>query len=352
MTTLAETLVAWQRQAGRHDLPWQQPITPYFTWISEIMLQQTQVNTVIPYFLKFIASFPDVDSLAQASQEAVLAHWSGLGYYARARNLHKAAQLMVAQHAGKVPANFEDLLALPGIGRSTAGAILAISHQLPYPILDGNAKRVLLRYHGIFDPPDKSDTLKQLWQLAESHTPNTDVDIYTQAVMDLGAGICTRSRPNCSACPLQTDCQAHQQQATAEIPAAKSRRRSLPTRHCQLVILRHQQQLLLIKRPSNGIWGGLWCFPQLAEANELAAELPQHLNDIQIEATVSLTAFKHTFTHFHLQIQPVLVELANSCVRLETDTTKTWQPLDKAVKLGIPKPVARLLAQLQAEPQP
>ncbi|MGB1880849.1 MAG: A/G-specific adenine glycosylase, partial [Gammaproteobacteria bacterium] len=261
--SLAARVIAWFEQHGRRDLPWQHPRTPYRVWLSEIMLQQTQVQTVVPYFIAFTERFPSLPALAAADIDAVLHLWSGLGYYSRARNLHRAARLVVEQHDGELPDSVEALEALPGIGRSTAAAIVAQAWDRPAAILDGNVKRVLARYHAEPGWPGDSAVLRRLWTLAEAHLPTTRACDYTQAMMDLGATVCTRSRPACPACPLREDCSARASDSQTRYPGPRPRR-TLPERQTTfLILIDDHNRLLLERRPPAGIWGGLWCFPEL-----------------------------------------------------------------------------------------
>ncbi|MGB8326770.1 MAG: A/G-specific adenine glycosylase, partial [Steroidobacteraceae bacterium] len=264
---IAGALIVWHETGGRHELPWQRGRSLYRVWISEIMLQQTQVATVIPYYERFIARFPTVRALADASIDDVLHLWSGLGYYARARNLHQAAQRIRDEFAGEFPGDFASVASLPGIGRSTAGAILALALNQRFAILDGNVKRVLARYFGVAGNATERAVEKRLWVLSERCTPVERVDDYTQAIMDLGATLCTRSRPLCALCPLATDCVARRQGRQTEFPAP---RRSAPhgmrraKRVVMLLARARDQSVLLEKRPPRGIWGGLWCLPEFA----------------------------------------------------------------------------------------
>lgn len=297
--SFSDRVVAWFNKHGRKHLPWQQNPTPYHVWVSEIMLQQTQVATVTGYYERFIKRFPDVESLAAASQDEVLAHWAGLGYYARGRNLHKSAQIVALEHQGSFPASLEDLMALPGVGRSTAGAIRSLGHLQPGTILDGNVKRVLARVHAIDKWPDERETLKKMWILAESLTPNENVQAYNQAMMDIGALICTRSRPSCDKCPLTAVCQAYEKKLTGVLPVSKPKK-IIPEKSGQMLILRRKDgAILLQKRPSPGIWGGLWSFPEA---------LPW---EIQPSSKRVLGHSRHTFTHYRWNIALELWETAD-----------------------------------------
>ncbi|NNF17171.1 MAG: A/G-specific adenine glycosylase, partial [Gammaproteobacteria bacterium] len=250
-STLSARLLSWFASHGRHNLPWQQDPAPYRVWVSEIMLQQTQVATVIPYYQKFMQRFPGIDDLAAAPLDHVLHHWSGLGYYARARNLHKAAQQIVAQHGGKFPSTPEDLIGLPGIGRSTAGAILSLALNTRAPILDGNVKRVLARHFAVPGWPGKAAVQHALWELAEAHTPAQQFADYTQGIMDLGASVCTRTRPRCDVCPLQATCEAHRHGTELDYPGRKPKKIK-PVRECKMLLCLHDQHLLLQQRPPTG----------------------------------------------------------------------------------------------------
>ncbi|MBE9568101.1 MAG: A/G-specific adenine glycosylase [Proteobacteria bacterium] len=304
----SQRLLTWYHQHGRHDLPWQKDVSPYRTWLSEIMLQQTQVATVIPYFEKFTRSFPDIKSLARSSQDDVLLHWAGLGYYSRARNLHKAAQIIVQQHGGQFPERYDDVLALPGIGPSTAGAILAQSLGQRHAILDGNVKRVLARHHAIEGWPGKSAVGKQLWKWAEKYTPADDIADYTQAIMDLGATVCKRSSPKCVHCPVSSDCQARLTDRVAELPTRKVKK-VLPVKAKRLLIIRNEQGAYLMeKRPPSGIWGGLWSLPELT-MDQFIEETVEQNWQLKVKNHNDLAVFRHTFSHFHLDITPCEVEI-------------------------------------------
>ncbi len=338
-----QAVLSWFDQHGRHDLPWQAEKTAYRTWLSEIMLQQTQVSTVIPYFQRFIERFPDLQSLAEADTDEVLHHWTGLGYYARARNLHKCAQLIQAEHQGEFPSSVEALADLPGIGRSTAGAIASIAFNRRAAILDGNVKRVLTRFHAVEGWSGTPAIMKQLWQYAEHYTPEARCADYTQAMMDLGATLCTRSKPDCPACPLQSDCAALKLGITNKIPAPKPRK-TIPVRQTYMLILRNAAgDILLQQRPPTGIWGGLWSLP---EVSDLAA----------LDTTVKKqhTPVRHTFSHFHLDITPVEMHATAEQQQL-TDAVmeqpqQLWYNMNQPAKVGLAAPVERLLQQLSKQP--
>ena len=299
----AKAVLCWFDKFGRKHLPWQQNKTLYAAWLSEVMLQQTQVATVIPYFERFITRFPNINALANADEDEVLHFWTGLGYYARARNLHKAAQTIRDQYQGQFPDTFEQVLALSGIGRSTAGAILSSVLNHPYPILDGNVKRVLSRYFALAGWPGEKKVEDELWQLSAQVTPRERVADFNQAMMDLGALVCTRSKPKCTLCPLHQACQANQQQRWADFPGKKPSK-TLPQKQGYFLILQEQGRVWLEKRPSSGIWGGLYCFPQFADKKELL----QYLNSQGITHYQEWPSFRHTFSHFHLDIHPIYAQ--------------------------------------------
>ncbi|HEB82417.1 MAG TPA: adenine DNA glycosylase [Gammaproteobacteria bacterium] len=340
----ASRLLRWYAQHGRHDLPWQQPRSLYRCWVSEIMLQQTQVATVIPYFDNFMRAFPDIGSLARASQDEVMRHWAGLGYYSRARNLHRAAQMIVERHDGRFPEDYDNVLALPGIGPSTAGAILAQVLGQRHAILDGNVKRVLARYHMVEGWPGQSAVHKQLWQLAETHTPLEQVADYTQAIMDLGATLCTRSRPACDACPVHTDCRAFHAGSVAAFPGKKPKK-ALPVRQTRLLLIRNPQgEYLLEKRPPSGIWGGLWSLPELAMEQPVVDSVRQNWQ-LKVSHYSDRPAFRHTFSHFHLDITPCLVACTSDTVSAQTvvDDSDRFQWHGDLSTLGLAAPVSKVL---------
>ncbi len=343
--TFSQRVLDWFDQHGRKDLPWQQDISPYRVWVSEIMLQQTQVQTVIPYFERFMAAFPNVERLANASQDDVLHHWTGLGYYARARNLQRAAQIVVGEMNGDFPTDVDALTSLPGIGRSTAGAIASIAGGKRAPILDGNVKRVLARYHAVSGWPGKTAVANTLWELAEQYTPHRRVADYTQAVMDLGATLCTRSQPGCGHCPLAGSCQALANGNPADYPGRKPRK-SLPVRSTVFIVLQNEQgEILLEKRPPQGIWGGLWCFPQV-ENTDLVGQWC--LDRIAVEAgdVQALSPFRHTFSHYHLDIQPVKITLASATDFVMAADQWLWYNRRAPAAVGLAAPVASLLADI------
>ena len=328
--TFQQAMLQWFDHHGRHDLPWQHHKTHYRVWVSEIMLQQTQVATVIPYYQRFMQRFPSVQDLAQAEQDEVMQHWAGLGYYARARNLHRCAQLVVTQFAGHFPRDHATLQTLPGIGRSTAAAILAIVDNQPLAILDGNVKRVLSRFGTIAGWPGDKKVADQLWQLAESLTPTQRVADYTQAMMDLGATLCTRTKPQCLLCPLQNDCQACQQGKTALYPDKKPPK-AYPVKQGWFALLRCGDQLLLHKRPNHGIWGGLWAPPQF----DSEPALQTWLANFSITAQHKLPLISHKFTHYQLDMHCVVYEVAKP---LEAH----WHRLADLPLLGVPAPIQQI----------
>ncbi|TCO76824.1 A/G-specific adenine glycosylase [Chromatocurvus halotolerans] len=357
-TQLSSQLLAWFDQHGRRHLPWQQAISPYRVWVSEIMLQQTQVSTVIPYFERFMAAFPTVQHLADAPADAVLHHWTGLGYYARARNLHRAAGIVCDQHGGVFPDTVDGLMTLPGIGRSTAGAIVSIAGGGRAPILDGNVKRVLARYHAVEGWPGKTEVSNTLWALAEEHTPGQRVADYTQAIMDLGATVCSRGTPHCSECPLSLQCLASRQGNPRDYPGKKPRK-VLPERST-IFILAHSDsgEWLLEQRPPSGIWGGLWCFPALATAADDAGAASNTaptdavgnwcLDALRSEPAQlqTLAPFRHTFSHYHLDITPVRVRVDAAAMGVMATDRFLWYNPRSPAQVGLAAPVARLLAEL------
>ncbi|MFP8968133.1 A/G-specific adenine glycosylase [Pokkaliibacter sp. CJK22405] len=338
-------IMEWFDRHGRTTLPWQFNKTPYRVWISEIMLQQTQVATVIPYYERFMERFPSVQALAEAEVDEVLHLWTGLGYYTRARNLHRAAQILVNDWQGEFPSTVEEVVTLPGVGRSTAGAILSISRGTWAPILDGNVKRVLSRYAAIEGWPGQSAVEKELWELAERLTPEARVGEYTQAMMDMGATLCTRSKPMCLLCPLEDSCEAHQQHREAEFPGKKPRK-ALPEKTRHLLILKDEQgRVLLEQRPPTGIWGGLWSFPEALNRSELD-DMAQSRGG-KASSKITLEPRQHTFSHFHLQMIPVIYDLADSGEVMEV-SGQLWYNLRQPEEVGLAAPVKRLLLELDA----
>ena len=375
MHPFAQRLISWQKQHGRHDLPWQvrggtardargldagvpptrllpqtagsasnvSEADAYRVWLSEIMLQQTQVATVIPYYLRFVASFPDIAALAAATEDQVLTRWSGLGYYARGRNLHKAAQLIVEKYGGEFPREFGKIVELPGIGRSTAAAICALAYHECRAILDGNVKRVLARYCGIEGWAGEKKVEAKLWQEAEALLPEGDVATYTQALMDMGATVCTRSKPKCVLCPVQADCVALQTERIAKLPSPRPRK-VVPERQATFLLLLHGNDILLEKRPSSGIWGGLWCPPQFDD--EDAAKDWFVRNGMEADEGERMDVFSHTFTHFKLHITPLKIQLVRKPL-IAAQPGSVWLDVEEALGAAIPTPVRAILGKLR-----
>ena len=334
--SFADRVLGWFAEHGRTDLPWQHPRTRYRVWVSEIMLQQTQVATVRGYFERFIDRFPDVRALADAPLDDVLALWSGLGYYARARNLHRAAIAVRDDHGGDVPDAFDALLALPGIGRSTAGAILAQADGARHAILDGNVKRVLARHEAIGGWPGKTAVTNALWTAAERYTPATSVADYTQAIMDLGATVCTRSRPLCVVCPVADSCQAFAAGTTDAFPG-KRPRKPRPVRAVNMLVWRREDgAVLLERRPDHGVWGGLWSFPERDAEVTVPAEYPR---------AERLPGLTHRFTHFDLEISPWCVPAGSE---VADAPSQRWVHPDALESVGVPRPVEQILESLQS----
>lgn len=335
MHKFANAIIAWQKLHGRHDLPWQTKSNhapdPYAIWVSEIMLQQTQVTAVIGYYAKFMLRFPDIKSLANATQDEVLQHWSGLGYYSRARNLHSAAQKIVDDFNGQFPQQFEDILSLPGIGRSTAAAISTFALKQPMPILDGNVKRVFARHFNIAGWPGLPKIEAEMWQIARRENPHEDAINYTQGLMDLGATLCTRSKPKCAMCPVNASCAALANHNVSQLPTPKPRK-TIPERSIYFLVHKNGSDILLEKRTSTGIWGGLWSFP---ESETLPINSEKNLQ--------MLPKFTHTFTHFKLHIQPVLIQATVQTIM----PNSLWIGIDEATEAAIPTPVRKILLGLK-----
>jgi A/G-specific adenine glycosylase len=344
-SAFAGRLIAWQRRHGRHDLPWQNTRDPYRIWLSEIMLQQTQVTTVIPYYAKFLERFPDVAALAEAPIDDVMALWAGLGYYTRARNLHRCAQAVVERHGGAFPASPDALAELPGIGRSTAAAIASFAFGARATILDGNVKRVLARVFGIDGFPGERRVENAMWALAETLMPanasDADVSAYTQGLMDLGATLCVRGKPDCGRCPFGSDCVANATGRQRELPAARPKK-VVPTRRTWMLVLRDGGAVLLERRPPAGIWGGLWSLPEAADESSLI-ERARALGAAGTPAR--LAPLTHAFTHFRLDIEPRVVELGKAPLTGGEvgDDDSAWVPLADIDAYGVPAPVRKLL---------
>ena len=338
--TFANKVVRWQKKHGRHDLPWQGTRDAYRIWLSEIMLQQTQVTTVIPYFQRFLARFPDVRSLAAAAEDDVLTLWSGLGYYSRARNLHRAAQIIATGQDARVPEDFAGLLALPGIGRSTAAAISVFAFGARHAILDGNVKRLFARCFGIAGYPGDAKVAAVLWRETERQLPSRDIESYTQGLMDLGATVCTRGKPRCDRCPVAPDCIALKADAIKKFPAPRPRK-ALPQRQTQMLVLLHARQVLLEKRAPTGIWGGMWSLPEAAVDADLVALCAERYG-ARVAAPVPMPALAHGFTHFKLDIAPQRLMVSQVALRAAAPGV-AWLSLEDALGAAIPAPVKRIL---------
>jgi A/G-specific adenine glycosylase len=341
VNSFASRIIRWQQRHGRHALPWQATRDPYRIWLSEIMLQQTQVGTVIPYYERFVTRFPELRALAAADEDEVLALWSGLGYYSRARNLHAAARTIADEHGGIFPDAAEAIARLPGIGRSTAAAIAALAFGRRCAILDGNVKRVLARHGGISGWPGDKKVETALWQLADARLPESGVEPYTQGMMDLGALVCTRSAPACGACPISVDCVAKLQHRVDELPTPRPRKK-LPEKEVQMLLLVDRGRLLLEKRPPKGIWGGLWSLPELAPDADAGRHCRDHFGFVSV-CQRTLPRLTHTFTHFKLHIQPVQLQVTPGSGALPG---AVWLPFAGALAAALPAPVRRLVQQL------
>ena len=339
-----QRLLNWYDCHGRKDLPWQStPPNAYSIWVSEIMLQQTQVSVVIPYFDRFILRFPDIQTLADSELDTVLEHWAGLGYYARARNLHKSAKIICTEYQGKLPRELEALCGLPGIGRSTASAILSMAFAKPHAILDGNVKRVLTRFYSVQGWPGKTDVSKKLWELSETLTPMDRVADYTQAIMDLGATLCTRSNPGCTHCPVSDGCNALETRRIAEFPTPR-KLQSLPIKHCYMsVLMDSESAVYLQKRAPTGIWGGLWSLPEHTERDVMLDWFSQRM--IEATALQWLPVRKHTFSHYHLHFQPV-VAVSNQPQIISEEFQSCWFNPEHQ-KPAMPAPIQKLLKDIQ-----
>jgi A/G-specific adenine glycosylase len=343
----AASLIDWHARHGRHDLPWQRRRTAYRVWVSEIMLQQTQVATVIPYYERFMQRFPDVGALAAAPLDEVLHLWSGLGYYARARNLHRAAVRIAEEHDGRFPKSFEAVSHLPGIGRSTAGAILALSRGERFPILDGNVRRVLSRHFAVEGRTSDRATLQKLWDLSDECTPTEHVDTYTQAVMDLGATVCIRRNPTCTTCPVSATCVARRTGRQHDLPSPKPARTRRLRQVFMLAAVREDGDVLLERRPESGVWGGLWCLPEFASTTE-AADYARRMLRGASTRPVPLAPVEHAFTHFDLVITPLLAHCSGSAAAPDPARAgiTQWYRAREPARLGLPAPIRLLLEQL------
>jgi len=343
----APALLAWFETGGRKDLPWQRDPTPYRVWVSEIMLQQTQVATVIPYFEAFMRRFPDVRSLAAAPLDEVLHLWSGLGYYARARNLQRAAQAIVTRHRGEFPTGLDGVMELPGVGRSTAGAILALSRGERHSILDGNVKRVLTRYFAVDGHPGEPAVERKLWALADACTPHARLAEYTQAVMDLGATVCTRARPACLLCPVNAGCVASAEDLQHRLPAPRPRA-ARPSREAWLIVaMRGGHKVLLERRPPSGIWGGMWGLPECPTRAHADQWCREHLSGAGKLRTSS--PLKHAFSHFDYHMHPLVVHCLGKAESLRDDDRFLWYDAQRPAKIGLPKPIATLVRRVTQE---
>ncbi len=316
-------VLQWYRQHGRHNLPWQKNKTLYRVWVAEVMLQQTQVAAVLPYYQRFMQAFPHLAVLAAADMDEVLSYWSGLGYYARARNMHTAAQRIVEQFDADFPHHYDDVIALPGIGPSTAAAILAQALNQPHAILDGNVKRVLARYHGIEGWPGLRQVEQQLWEKARLHTPAIQVADYTQAMMDMGAILCTRSSANCGQCPLNADCVALAENKVGNLPTKRPKKKRPVRQKCFLVIHHTENGLLMEKRPTSGIWGGLWSFPE-TELEENIIEVCLQRWGLTVQQIKNRPVFRHTFSHFHLDILPCHIQVKTPLAQISEAERFQW----------------------------
>lgn len=345
----ANRVLRWFKQHGRHDLPWQQNPTPYRVWVSEIMLQQTQVSTVIPFYHRFMQRFPTLGDLADADRDTVLAHWTGLGYYARARHLHETAMCVKAQFNGELPTTVEALVQLPGIGRSTAGAIVSLSGHGYAPILDGNVKRVLTRCFAIKGYPDSPATLKQLWQLSTELTPTKQCNAFNQAMMDLGATVCTRSKPACNKCPLQLECLATLTDTISQYPERK-RKTIRPAKSTRMLLIQNQHgDILLEKRADTRLWGDLWSLPECSDqpaVDDYCGQL-----GVSVQHSELLPTFRHEFSHFTLDITPQLIQIHTTTTlkRRMTSATRVWYNGTQAPPGGFPAPVVKLLKHYYAK---
>lgn len=343
MNNFAKLIVNWQKRAGRHGLPWQ-AADPYQIWLSEIMLQQTQVKTVIPYYKRFINTLPSIAALAHAPEDEVMQLWSGLGYYARARNLQRAAKQILEQHEGNFPTEFESILALPGVGRSTAAAISVFAFNKRHAILDGNVKRVLARHFGVEGDVKSKPVEARLWQLAQRELPTTSLKAYTQGLMDMGAVICTSRSPQCAQCPVNTTCVAFLEQRVNALPG-KGETRTIPQRKVKMLILTAKGNVLLEKRAACGIWGGLWSLPEAPMAADVVQEVMQRWG-MACRSASKLSMVKHAFTHYALTIYPYLLEVSQ--LRSTTNNpTLMWMALDQAHSTALPAPVKKMLIRLR-----
>ncbi|MBO9489284.1 A/G-specific adenine glycosylase [Endozoicomonas sp. G2_1] len=345
----SQKVLNWFHQQGRKHLPWQKNKTPYRVWVSEIMLQQTQVATVIPYYERFMTSFPTIADLAEADEDNVLHHWTGLGYYARARNLHKTAKIVAEQYQGEFPQTLEQVVALPGIGRSTAGAILSLALNKHYPILDGNVKRVLARCYTVTGHNGQASYEKKLWPITEVLTPKQDVASFNQAMMDLGAMVCTRTKPSCTSCPLTESCLANASDQQHLFPQKKPKKK-IPEKQTIMLIPRVADRVLMEKRPPSGIWGGLWCFYEITDEVEITKKLKQL--GLQAIEQKKLEGFRHTFSHFHLDISPIVIDCEHlPASEIQQNTNQQWYDLQQQASVGLAASTEKLIKQLIYNPR-
>lgn len=344
MSEFATRIITWQKVHGRHSLPWQNTHDPYAIWVSEIMLQQTQVAAVIGYYAKFMARFPSIAALADATQDEVLQHWSGLGYYSRARNLHNAAQIIVDEHRGQFPQDFDAIVALPGIGRSTAAAISSFAFGRAEPIMDGNVKRVFARHFLVEGWPSLPKIEKQLWALADELMPQTDMIAYTQGLMDLGATLCMRSKPKCTLCPLVESCGAYATNRVKELPTSKPRK-TIPEKQTTMLILRRGNEVMLEKRPPTGIWGGLWSLPETNDDD--FTQVCQQRFGTETAQIAALKPLSHVFTHFKLHINPQPMQVLGTKHFANEANATIWLDIDDAIGAAIPTPIRKILLSLK-----
>ena len=347
-TDFSTRIIAWQKRHGRHDLPWQNTRDPYRIWLSEIMLQQTQVATVIPYYTRFLEKFPALSDLARASEDEVLALWSGLGYYSRGRNLLRAAQIVAEKFGGEFPKAIDDILALPGVGQSTAAAISAFAFGERQAILDGNVKRVFSRHFGIDGFPSEKKIEAKLWSVANEALPKKNIEAYTQGLMDLGATLCLRARPLCLACPVEEHCVAKRNGRIQELPTPRPKK-AVPEKSTTMLIIAHAGEVLLEKRPPTGVWAGMWCFPEVVNGAS-AREACRERYGLETKSLRPWNVLQHGFTHFKLSITPQPMTVQKKLSRV-AEAGVMWLSIDDALKAAIPKPVRELLIKLdQREP--
>lgn len=348
--TFAQSILHWYLQNGRKNLPWQLDKTPYRVWLSEVMLQQTQVATVIPYYHAFLQRFPTIETLANASIDEVLQHWQGLGYYARARNLHRAARIVRDQHDARFPQNMDQVLALPGIGRSTAAAILTFACGQSWSILDGNVKRVLARCFEVEGWYGQSQAMKQLWEITEQLTPPEQTDDYNQAMMDLGAMICLKSRPKCEICPLTDCCASYKNSSQSKFPQKKPAK-AKPQKQTLMLLHRYRDRVLLYRRPPSGIWGGLWSLPEVAGTDEIEAWQTDNLAAAELPREIKTGVLRHQFTHFSLDISLAVIEIQKVPDRVADGGNMAFVEVGRLSEYGLPAPVKKILNRL-IQPRP